>query len=80
MNSVVETYLHTYVAYGQGDWNKLLFMAELALNCHTATSTGVSPFFLSHRYHPSPFPVSEDYGDLMEGLLRSPIQQGEAIV
>lgn len=80
MNSVIETYLRTYIAYGQEDWNKLLPMAELALNCRTATSTGISPFYLSHGYHPSPFPVSEDHEDLMDRPPRSPIQQGEAIV
>ena len=79
-NSAVETYLRTYTAYGQNDWNQLLPMAELVLNCRTAASTGTSPFFLSHGYNPSPFTLTEDPNALAEEPARSPIQKGEAIV
>ena len=80
MNSAVETHLRTYTAYGQGDWNQLLPMAELVLNCRTAASTGASPFFLSHGYNPSPFTLTENPSALAEEPARSPIQKGEAIV
>lgn len=80
MNSVVETYLHMYTAYGQKDWNWLLPMAELVLNCRTAASTEVSPFFLSHGYNPSSFTPIEDPETLAEEPTCSSIQKGEAIV
>ena len=80
MNSVVECYLHTYTTYNQHDWYKLLPMAELAINGCPATSTGVSPFFLSHGYDLSSFSTSEDSSTLSEESTWSLIQKEEAIV
>lgn len=80
VNSVVEAYLRSYVCYDQSDWMRLLPMAELAINCRTATATGFSPFFLSHGYDVSPFQVQEDTESLFQGEPRSPIQQGENLV
>lgn len=80
MNSVVECYLRAYIAYDQHDWSRLLPMAELAINGRMATSTGVSPFFLSHGYDLSPFASAENPDTLAEEPVRSPIQKGEAIV
>lgn len=79
-NSTVEAYIRAYTSYDQKDWYKLLPLAELALNGRMSTSTGVSPFFLSHGYHLSPFSPTEDQDTLSEGPGRSPIQKGEAIV
>ena len=73
MNSVTETYLHTYIAYGQNDWNQLLSMAELVLNYYTAASTGTSLFFLSHGYNPSSFTFTEDSNTLAEEPACNPI-------
>lgn len=79
-NSTVEAYIRAYTSYDQKDWYKLLPLAELALNGRMSTSIGVSPFFLSHGYHLSPFSPTEDQDTLSEGPGRSPIQKGEAIV
>ena len=80
MNSIVETYIHAYTLYNQKDWYKLLPLAKLAINSCTPTSTGISPFFLSHGYHLSPFSPTEDQETLAEEPAQSQIQKGEAIV
>lgn len=80
MNSTVETYLRIYTRYDQRDWNRLLPLAELAINGRTSTTTGVSPFYLSHGYNLSPFSPTEEVEQLAEEPAKSPIQKGEAIV
>ena len=65
-NSIVKAYIHAYTSYNQKDWYKLLPLAELAINSYTPTSTCVSPFFLSHGYHLSPFSPTEDQETLAE--------------
>ena len=80
MNSTVETYLRMYTCYDQKDWNRLLPLAELAINGRTSTATGVSPFYLSHRYNLSLFSLTEEVEQLAEEPAKSPIQKGEAIV
>ena len=80
INSIVEAYICAYTLYNQKDWYKLLPLAELTINSCTLTSTGVSPFFLSHGYHLSPFSPTEDQETLAEEPAWSQIQKGEAIV
>ena len=41
------------------DWLKLLPVAEFAINAAPTTSTGVSPFFLQHGYHPGVIPEAQ---------------------
>src|SRR5699024_6143478 len=60
-------------------WSSLLPLAELTLNCRTATSIGLSPFFLAHGYQPSPFELTENELRLSTDRCRSPVKQGEAI-
>lgn len=79
MNAIIEEYLRVYVCYDQSNWKRLLPMAELALNTRTPTSTGLSPFFLSHGYNLSPFELTEPVDSLHEGPIRSPLQVGEDI-
>lgn len=40
-NTVIEGYIHIYTSYDQKDWYQLLPLAELAINSHTSTATGV---------------------------------------
>jgi hypothetical protein len=80
MNNTVETYLRVYTCYDQKDWNRLLLLAELAINGCISTATGVSPFYLSHRYNLSPFTPTKEVEQLAEEPAKSPIQKGEAIV
>jgi transposase InsO family protein len=73
MNSTVETYLRVYICYDQKDWNRLLLLAELAINSCISTATGVSPFYLSHGYNLSPFTPTEEVEQLAEEPAKSPI-------
>ena len=73
MNSIVKAYIYAYTLYNQKDWYKLLPLAELIINSCTPTSTGVSPFFLSHSYHLSSFSPTEDQETLAEELAWSQI-------
>src|SRR5699024_9598055 len=75
----VKAYLRKYVNYAQDNWARLLPSAELAYNCHDSASTGVSPFFLNHGYHPSPITLTEQPRDLRGRSPRSPTEQGDAI-
>ena len=50
-NQEIETYLRIYTSYLQDDWSQLLPTAQIALNNRTSSSTGLSPFFLTHGYH-----------------------------
>lgn len=77
-NQEVETYLRAFVAYDQADWNRWLPLAQIALDNKPASTTGVSPFFLSHGYDAKPISTTEHI-DEQEGAL-NPRQRGEAIV
>lgn len=52
MNQVIEEYLRHFCNYYQDDWDSYLPMAQAAVMARNASSTGMSPFFLSHGYHP----------------------------
>lgn len=53
-NQEVETYLRAFVAYEQDDWVKWIPLAQVAINNKPASSTQISPFFMSHGYDASP--------------------------
>ena len=76
-NQEVETYLRTFVAYNQTDWDKLLPMAQIALNNRPAATTGVPPFFLTHGWHPNNIDVPEPAGNTENP--RTPTERGEAV-
>jgi hypothetical protein len=78
MNQTIETFLRTFVDYDQANWAGLLPHAELAINNRDATSTGVSPFFLSHGYHVEPVQLQDEVSE--EGGGVSPIQTADDIV
>jgi hypothetical protein len=52
MNQVVEDFLCHFVNYNQDDWAENLDIAEFAINNLHSSSSGVSPFFFVHGYHP----------------------------
>ena len=76
-NAVVETYLCSYVCYDQGDWEKLIPIAELAINTRTSSATRVSPFYLTHGYDLLLFGLTEDLPE--QSADQSPIQIRENI-
>ena len=78
-NQEVETYLRSFVSFKQDDWASLLPTAEIALNNKPATTTGVSPFFLSHGYNAEPIAVQPS--DLRsEGSEANPRVRAEKVV
>lgn len=78
MNQNVEVYIRIFCNYAQDNWASLLPMAELAINNHDATSTGVSPFFLAHGYHLNPLQIDDE--EIHERPGESPVVKGERIV
>jgi transposase InsO family protein len=51
MNQVLEEYLRHHCSYFQTDWDEWLPIAQIAVAARDATSTGISPFFMTHGYH-----------------------------
>ncbi|KAM4060442.1 reverse transcriptase (RNA-dependent DNA polymerase) [Hirsutella rhossiliensis] len=58
-NQEVERYLRIFAAYAQDNWEELLPAAMMAINNHNSTSTGLSPFFITHGYHVDLIQVKE---------------------
>jgi len=59
MNQNVELYICMFFNYSQNNWASLLLMTELVINNHDFASTGVSFFFLFHKYHMKPLQLLE---------------------
>jgi len=78
-NQVVEHYLRCYTTYLQDNWASLLPVAMLAINNRNATSTGISPFFLTHGYDVDLLDLARGREDLRT-TGRSPVARGEAFV
>jgi hypothetical protein len=77
-NTEVEVLLTQWANEEQDNWAIWLPVVQLALNGRDSTSTGVSPFFLSHGY---PLRTIDPLTDVVEPVRpRSPIQKAEAIV
>jgi len=77
-NIEVEVLLTQWVNTAQDDWSEWLSVVQLALNGRDSTTTGVSPFLLSHGY---PLRTVDPLTDVvMPVRAKSPIQKGEAIV
>ena len=77
-NAEIECLLRRLVNYQQDDWVGWLPMVEFALRTRDSSTTGVSPFFLSHGYHPEPLQLLEELRKSSNP--RSPIQQADTIV
>ncbi len=78
-NQVVEHYLRYYTTYLQDDWASLLPVAMLAINKRNATSTGISPFFLTYGYNVDLLDLAKGEEELCPSG-RSPVARGEAFV
>ncbi|KJZ68644.1 hypothetical protein HIM_11963 [Hirsutella minnesotensis 3608] len=75
-NQKVERYLRIFATYAQDDWDELLPAAMMAINNHNSTSTGLSPFFVTHDYYVEPIQVKEKLRT--DG--KSPVARAECIV
>lgn len=53
-NQELQYYIRVFCMYHQTDGKDLLPRGELAINNQSASSTKISLFFLSHRYHLEP--------------------------
>jgi hypothetical protein len=53
INQTVEQYLQIFCSYQQDNWDKLLPLAEFALNNTLNASTSISPFFTNKGYNPA---------------------------
>lgn len=79
MNQTLEEYLRHYCTYYQTNWDQLLPLAQAAINARDATSIGMSPFFLTHGYHPRTGSGIALPNDLPE-VSRSPAEGAQQIV
>ena len=52
VNKALKNYLRSYINYAQDDWVDWLPDAEFAANNFVSQSTGMTPFFANHGYHP----------------------------
>ena len=53
INQELEQYLRLFVNHHQDDWTDWLSIAEFSYNNRVHVSTGHSPFYLMHGYHPA---------------------------
>jgi predicted aspartyl protease len=58
-NSDIEVVVRIFCNNDQDNWATLCPILELMLNSRTNTTTSVSPFFLQHGYHNTPFSQEE---------------------
>jgi hypothetical protein len=77
INAEIEAYLRMYVGYDQNDWQERIPAAQLALNARDSSSTGISPFFLEHRYN---LEILNLDGVPVKKQIRNPRELGELIV
>lgn len=65
INQEIEQYLRLFVNHRQDDWTDWISLAEFCYNDRIHSSTGHSPFFLNHGWHPrkgsepSAMPITE---------------------
>lgn len=79
-NEVVETVLRELVDWAQSNWMKWLPVGVSAICGRTASSTGVSPFFMTHGWNQELFPGMEDV-EVPGGRRRaSPVSQADEVI
>jgi hypothetical protein len=75
-NEVIETVLRELVSWAQDDWVACLPIGVGAICSRTATSTGVSPFFMNHGWNPEVF----DFESTPERARDSPVARADRIL
>ena len=59
MNQVIKQYLREYVNYHQTNWVVLLLVTQIAYNTSVNQITGMTSFFMNHRYNANLFQESK---------------------
>ena len=77
-NQEIQAYLRAFVAYNQKDWKRWLPMAAVALNAKPATTTGISPFFMTHGYEVRPIEMTARFDEQPKNP--NPRERGEAMI
>ena len=78
INTEIEVILRQWANYEQNNWAEWLLVIQLALNGRDSSTTGISPFLLSHGY---PLRTMDPLTEVIVPINpKSPIQKGEAIV
>lgn len=76
MNEVIETTLRGLVGWAQDDWLEQLPIAVAAICSRESRSTKVSPFFITHRWHPETF----EFDDVTDKIRDSPVAAADKIL
>lgn len=76
VNQEMETYLRTFVAYEQEDWSDWIPLAQIAICNKPATSTQISPFFMTHGYDAEVISITPDLA-IAPG---TPAERGQEVV
>jgi hypothetical protein len=53
LNQELETYFHIFINHCQSDWVEYLHLANFSYSTQKHSSTGYSPFFMTHGHDPS---------------------------
>ena len=56
----IKIQLRHYYNYKQDNWVSLLPIVQLAMNNHISETTGLSPFFANHGFHPNNFTTPKE--------------------
>lgn len=76
-NADIEAFLRMYLNHHQNNWNAILPCCEQASNNRISSSTGSTPFYLTHGYDLEPIQLSES---VVNRPAKSRIARGEQIV
>lgn len=79
MNQEIQAYLRAFVTYAQTNWSELLPAAQLAIN-NRDSSLSYSPFFLTHGFHVSPFPLNPAHTHSGQSINSAKSRQADKVV
>ncbi|KAI1000108.1 Transposon Ty3-G Gag-Pol polyprotein [Podosphaera aphanis] len=78
MNQELQQFIRVFCSYEQTNWKDLLPHAELAINNRSASSTKISPFFLTHGFHLEPIELVSEPTQSKDS--DNPVARGERLV
>ena len=75
-NEVIETTLRGLIGWAQDDWLERLPVAIAAICSRESRSTRMSPFFVTHGWHPEAF----EFDDVTDRTQNSPVATADRIL